>query len=98
MKDRGFKPEDLLAIGIGAGTGLMEFQKEKETGYFATCMISPLRHGYETTELLYKWIKEGAEPPKDTRTKGVMATRENYKQVLKDLDLTDVLNEIEKAK
>jgi L-arabinose transport system substrate-binding protein len=87
MEGRGYSADDVIAIGIGAGTGLMEFEKETPTGYFATCMISPLRHGYESTELLYKWIKDGIEPPMDTRTDGVLATRENYRQVLKVLDL-----------
>ena len=55
-------------------------------------MISPRRHGYETTEYLYKWIKDGVEPPKDTRTAGVLATRENYKHIVKDLGLVGVLD------
>ena len=91
LEGRSFAAENIIAIGIGAGTGLMEFEKEKATGYFATCMISPLRHGYETTELLYKWVKDGVEPPRDTRTKGVMATRENHKQVVQDLGLAEAL-------
>lgn len=91
MEGRGFNADTAVAIGIGAGTGLMEFQKAKPTAYFASCMISPKRHGYETTEMLYKWIKSGTPPPKDTRTSGVMATRQNYKKVLADLGLEDVL-------
>jgi len=93
MEGRGLDADAIIAIGIGAGTGLKEFEKEEATGYFATCMISPLRHGYETTELLYKWIKDGAEPPKDIRTEGVMATRDNYKQVLVKLGLEDAAEE-----
>jgi L-arabinose transport system substrate-binding protein len=54
-------------------------------------MISPLCHGYETTELLYKWIKDGVEPPMDTRTSGVIATRENYKEKLKELGLEEAV-------
>jgi len=93
MEGRGIPADCILAIGIGAGTGLSEFRKEKPTGYFATCMISPLRHGYETTEYLYKWIKDGIEPPKDTRTAGVLATRENWKDVVKQLGLEEALEE-----
>jgi L-arabinose transport system substrate-binding protein len=91
LEGRGVEADSIIAIGIGAGTGLQEFFKEKTTGYFASCMISPLRHGYETTENLYKWVKDGVEPPKDIRTSGVITTRENYKQVMKDLDIEDVL-------
>jgi len=91
MEGRGYDANTILAIGIGAGTGLQEFLKDKPTGYFATCLINPFRHGYESTELLYKWIKDGVEPPKDIRTKGIICTRENFRQVLKKLGLEDVL-------
>ncbi len=91
MEGRGFDADTILAIGIGAGTGLQEFLKPNPTGYFATCLINPFRHGYETTELLYKWIKDSIEPPKDIRTKGVICTRENFREVLKKLGLEGVL-------
>ncbi len=87
MENRGFGAENVLGIGIGAGTGFIEFEKEKPTGYFAIAVISPKRHGYETTERLYKWIKDGVEPPKDTRTTATIATRENYKQIKQELGL-----------
>ena len=87
MEGRGFNADTVIGIGIGAGTGLMEFEKSTPTGYFATCMISPRRHGYETTELLFKWIRDGIAPPMDTRTAGVLATRDNYVQVKADLGL-----------
>ncbi len=93
LEGRGYKAEDIIAIGIGAGTGLAEFKKEKPTGYVATCLISPLRHGYESTEMLFEWIKDGAEPPADTRTSGIMCYRHNYKQTLTDLGLDDVLTD-----
>ena len=91
IEGRGFHADSVIGIGIGAGTGLAEFDKPTRTGYFATCMISPLRHGYEATEMLYRWIAEGLEPPMDTRTAGVLATRENYKEVVEKLGLADVL-------
>lgn len=91
MEGRGFTAENVIGIGIGAGQGFNEFKKEKPTGYFACCMISPKRHGYETAELMFNWIMNGVEPPKDTRTAGVMATRENYTQVAKDLGLESLL-------
>jgi len=87
LEGRGFGAAETIGIGIGAGTGLTEFEKEEPTGYFATCMISPLRHGYETAELLYKWVKEGVEPPAATRTAGVMAYRDDYREVQKKLGL-----------
>ena len=90
LGERGLGADRTIGIGIGAGTGLLELKKETPSGFFGTVMISPYRHGYETTEMLYKWIKDGVAPPLDTRTAGVLATRENYKQVIKDLGLEDV--------
>jgi len=87
LEGRGFGATETIGIGIGAGTGLTEFAKEEPTGYFATCMISPFRHGYETTELLYRWVKEGVAPPADTRTAGVMAYRDDYEEVKMKLGL-----------
>jgi L-arabinose transport system substrate-binding protein len=91
LEGRGFTADNVIGIGIGAGQGFNEFKKEKPTGYFACCMISPKRHGFETAELMFKWIMNSQEPPKDTRTAGVMANRENYKQVAKDLGLESLL-------
>ena len=34
--------------------------------------------------MMYNWIKNGTQPPKDTRTIGVLIDRENFQQVLKD--------------
>jgi len=87
MENRGFGAKDVIGIGIGGSSALPEFDKEKPTGFFATCLISPLRHGYETTEMLYKWVKDGVEPPKDTRTQGIMVTRETCRKVMKEQGL-----------
>ena len=35
------------------------------TGFFASILLAPKRHGYETAEMLYKWVKDGVEPPLD---------------------------------
>jgi len=43
--------------------------------------LSARRHGYETAELMYKWIKNGEEPPKVTWTTGQIMTRDNYKEL-----------------
>jgi L-arabinose transport system substrate-binding protein len=87
MEGRGFNADTVIAVGIGGSTCLVECEKPTPTGFFATVLISPLRHGYETTELLYKWIKDGTPPPKDTRTAGILVTRQTYKQVMKEQGL-----------
>ena len=89
LENQGFKADRVIGIGIGGGTAMAEFEKGEMTGFYATCLISPLRHGFETTEYLYKWIKDGVQPPKDTRTTGFIITRENYKQVMKEQGLLD---------
>lgn len=85
---RGFGPDNVVGVGIGGtNTALSEFQKPKPTGFFATSLISPKRHGYETTEYMYHWIKDGKEPPKDTRTVGIMVTRETCEKVMREQGL-----------
>jgi L-arabinose transport system substrate-binding protein len=89
LENQGFKADRVIGIGIGGGTAIAEFEKGAMTGFYATCLISPLRHGFETSEYLYKWIKDGIAPPKDTRTVGFIITRENYKQVMREQGLLD---------
>ena len=86
---RGFGAENVIGIGIGGSTCAAEFQKPAPTGFFATCLISPKRHGYETAEYVYKWIKDGTEPPKHTLTQGILVTRETFDQVRKEEGLAD---------
>jgi len=78
---RGFTPDSVCGIGINGTDCISEFQKEKPTGFQASVLLSAKEHGFKTAEMLYKWIKDGVEPPKDTRTTGVIITRDNYKQV-----------------
>jgi L-arabinose transport system substrate-binding protein len=81
----GFAVEDICAIGIGgSGTATAEFEKEEVTGFYATALISPKRHGYETSAAVYKWIVEGTEPAATTWTSAVMMDRTNYIDKLKE--------------
>jgi len=89
FEGRGFDQSSVIGIGIGGSTCLAEFEKEKPTGFFATALISPLEHGYNTTENLYKWVVNGIEPPKMIRTTGVIVRRDNYKQIMKEQGLLD---------
>jgi L-arabinose transport system substrate-binding protein len=84
MEGRGFNKDNLVGIGINGTDCIGEFEKEKENGFYASVLLAPRRHGYETAEMIYKWVAEGKEPPKDTRTTGILITRENFKQVLKE--------------
>jgi len=85
-----FSAENVIGVGIGGNSCVVEFRKEKPTGFFATVLISPLRHGFETSELMYKWIADGVEPPKETLTEGILVTRETFEKVMDEQGLTDV--------
>ncbi|HEY3284619.1 MAG TPA: arabinose ABC transporter substrate-binding protein [Armatimonadota bacterium] len=87
METRRFTPDNVIGVGIGGTSALPEFDKPGPTGFFATVLISPLRHGFETTELLYKWVTTGKEPPKDTRTKGILVFRDTCRKVMKEQGL-----------
>jgi L-arabinose transport system substrate-binding protein len=77
-------PDHVIGIGINGTDCLAEFKNPKPTGFYASVLLSARDHGYKTAEMLYKWVKDGTEPPKDTRTTGVLINRENYQQVLKE--------------
>jgi len=84
----GIKPEDVIAVGIGgADSAINEFKKAQATGFFATVIISPKRHGYETALNLYDWVANGKEPEKLTQTAGTLAKRDDYPAVRKSLGL-----------
>lgn len=82
FESHGFDASRLIGIGINGTECIPEFEKQTPTGVFASVFLSPKRHGFETTEMMYKWIKNGEKPPLETYTSGVLMTRENYLQVL----------------
>lgn len=84
MEGRGFKAENMIGIGINGSEAVTEFEKKNITGLYASILLSAKDHGFKTTEMLYHWVKDGTEPPKDNRTTGVLITRENFAQILKE--------------
>jgi L-arabinose transport system substrate-binding protein len=84
LENRKFKPEDIIAVGIGGSTSLPELQKTEPTGFVGTCFVDCIQEGYRTAEMLYQWIKDGTQPPMETRTAGTIVTRETYKKVMTD--------------
>lgn len=81
MENRGLKADSVVGIGIGGSSAFPEFKKPEPTGFVATVMLDPYRHGYETTEWMIKWIREGVAPASDTRTSGTLVDRGNYAKI-----------------
>jgi L-arabinose transport system substrate-binding protein len=89
LEGRGFTAENAIAIGINGTDCIVELEKEKPTPFFGSILLSAKSHGYKTCEMMYKWIKDGVEPPLDTRTLGEFITRENFRRVLKEQGVRD---------
>jgi L-arabinose transport system substrate-binding protein len=84
LEGRGYGADNAVAIGINGTDCIVELEKEKPTAFYGSILLSAKDHGYKTCEMMYKWITEGKEPALDTRTLGVLITRENFRQVLKE--------------
>jgi L-arabinose transport system substrate-binding protein len=80
---RGFSAGNVIGIGINGTDCIDELRKSKPTGFFGSMLVSAPQEGFKTAEMVYHWVKDGTEPPLDTRTVGIFITRENFEQVLK---------------
>lgn len=81
------KPEDVIGIGINGDSALEDLKKEQPTGLFGSILLQAKRHGFDTAEMMYKWVKDGVQPEKITYTDGILITRDNYKKVLEEQGL-----------
>jgi L-arabinose transport system substrate-binding protein len=84
LEGRGFGAETAIGVGINGTDCIVELEKAKPTAFFGSILLSAKSHGYQTCEMMYKWIKDRVEPPLDTRTVGVLITRDNFREVLKE--------------
>jgi L-arabinose transport system substrate-binding protein len=85
---RGFSAENIIGVGIGGSkSALNEFSKAQATGFFGSVLISPKRHGYETSVNMYEWIKNDKAPPALTLTTGRLITRANADEIRKEMGL-----------
>ena len=89
LEGRGFTAATAIAVGINGTDCITELEKAKPTPFYGSMLLSAKAHGYQTAEMMYRWIKEGKEPPLDTRTVGLLITRENFRQVLKEQGVRD---------
>jgi len=79
----GLGPDAVIGVGIGgSGTASAEFDKSRPTGFHASVLLSPRRHGYDSSAMMYEWIVGGIRPPLATYTTGQLMTRANYRALL----------------
>ncbi|HXO99197.1 MAG TPA: arabinose ABC transporter substrate-binding protein [Luteibacter sp.] len=85
---RNFRADNMIGVGIGGSkSALNEFAKAQPTGFFGSVLISPKRHGYETSVNMYEWIKNDKAPPQLTLTTGQLITRANAGEIRKEMGL-----------
>ena len=89
VEGRAFAPESCAGIGINGTDCLDELEKSKPTSFVGSVLLSARSHGYETVTMMFHWIRDGTEPPLDTRTSGVLITRANFRQVLQEQGVRD---------
>ncbi len=82
MEGRGYDAASVIGIGINGTDCIVEFEKDKPTGFFASILLSPKQHGFDTAAMMYRWIKDGAEPPGETYTAGILITRKTFREIL----------------
>lgn len=81
---RGLGADSVCGIGINGTDAVSEFQKASPTGLYGSILLSARKHGYDTTMMMYDWIKDGKEPPLATYTEGVLITRDTYQKIMQD--------------
>jgi L-arabinose transport system substrate-binding protein len=82
LEGRGFGAERVIAIGINGTDCIDELAKSAPTGFHGSMLLSAREHGKASIAMLHRWVKDGVEPPAETRTIGTLITRENFERVL----------------
>lgn len=79
----GLGADAVIGVGIGgSGSASAEFDKREPTGFHASVLLSPRRHGYDSSAMVYDWIVHNIRPPAVTYTTGQLMTRANYRALL----------------
>jgi L-arabinose transport system substrate-binding protein len=89
LEQRGFEPDSCAGVGINGTDCISELERAKPTSFYGSMLNSAKAHGYKTSEMMFHWIKDGTEPALDTRTIGVLITRDNFRQILKEQGIRD---------
>jgi L-arabinose transport system substrate-binding protein len=84
-ESHGIAAADVIGVGINGTDCHAELAKPQATGFFGSLLLSPNKHGYETTMMVYHWVKDGIEPPMATFVrKATFINRDNWQQALRD--------------
>jgi L-arabinose transport system substrate-binding protein len=79
----GLGADSVIGVGIGgSATASAEFAKPQATGFAASILLSPRRHGYDTAAMMHDWIVQGTPPPPLTYTTGTVMDRSNFQRLL----------------
>ena len=78
-----FAAANVIGVGINGTDCLDELRKPGLTGFYGSIYASAPTEGFQTTEMLYLWVKENKAPALDTRVDGQAITRENFETLLK---------------
>lgn len=84
METRGLAAADVVGIGINGTDCIGELSKPQVSGFHGSMLLQAKKHGYDTAHAMHEWVAKGVEPALDTRTRGILITRENYKAILKE--------------
>jgi len=84
LEGRNFNADNAIAIGINGTDCIDEFKKAKPTPFFGSVLMEANVHGHDTTLAVYKWVSQGIEPPLTKFTGGVLITRSDFEQKLKE--------------
>ena len=79
----GLPAQDIIGIGIGgSGSAEAEFSKPALTGFYGSILLSPRRHGFDTSLAMFRWVTEGVRPAAVTFTDGLPMDRSNWRALL----------------
>lgn len=79
----GLPAQDIIGIGIGgSGSAEAEFSKPALTGFYGSILLSPRRHGFDTSLAMFRWVTEGVRPVAVTFTDGLPMDRSNWRALL----------------
>lgn len=79
----GLPAGDVIGVGIGgSGSAEAEFSKPELTGFFGSILLSPRRHGYDTSVAMFQWVTKGVAPQPVTFTDGLPMDRSNWRALL----------------